>query len=87
MRFLSALTGGFLLGWGIMIFCLRQWVYDVAPEQTRRAVLAGLIAWFVLDSTGSVSVGTPSNVIFNGIVLMVAVGSLWQSAESAPNML
>jgi hypothetical protein len=82
MRFLSALTGGFLLGWGIMIFCLRQWVYDVAPEQTRRAVLVGLLVWFVLDSTGSVSAGTPSNVIFNVIVLMVAVGPLWQSAES-----
>jgi len=27
MRFLSALTGGFLLGWGVMILCLRSWAY------------------------------------------------------------
>lgn len=27
-RFLSALTGGFLFGWGIMIWCLSVWVYD-----------------------------------------------------------
>ena len=49
-RFLSALTGGFLLGWGIMILGLRAWVYDAAPEGVRRAVLAGLLAWFVLDT-------------------------------------
>ena len=28
-RFLSALTGGFLFGWGIMVLCLRQWVYPM----------------------------------------------------------
>ena len=83
MRFLSALTGGFLLGWGVMIFCLRQWVYDVAPEQTRRAVVCGLLAWFVLDSTGSVCAGVYSNVVFNVIVLLCAVGPLWWSARSA----
>ncbi len=27
-RFLSALTGGFLFGWGIMVWCLSVWVYD-----------------------------------------------------------
>lgn len=26
MRFLSALTGGFLFGWGVMILGLRYWV-------------------------------------------------------------
>ncbi len=81
MRFLSALTGGFLFGWGVMILCLRQWVYDVAPEQTRRAVVAGIVAWFVLDSTGSIASGTPSNAGFNVLVLLLAVGPLWKSAE------
>ena len=32
VRFLSALTGGFLLGWGVMIWCLSVWVYEKAPE-------------------------------------------------------
>lgn len=83
MRFLSALTGGFLFGWGVMILCLRQWVYDAAPDQTRRAVVAGLVAWFVLDSAGSVSSGVPSNVVFNILVLLIAVGPLWKPARSA----
>ena len=81
MRFLSALTGGFLFGWGVMILCLRQWLYDVAPEPTRRAVVTGLLAWFFLDSAGSIAAGVPSNAVFNVLVLLLCVGPLWPAAE------
>lgn len=81
-RFLSALTGGFLLGWGVMIWGLATWVYDAQPEAVRRSVLLGLIAWFVLDSAGSIASGTPSNALFNIIVLLVAVGPLWRPARA-----
>lgn len=81
--FLSALTGGFLLGWGVMLWCLSAWVYDAAPEAVRRTVLASLLAWFVLDSAGSVASGNPSNAGFNVLVLLVAVGPLWRPARPA----
>jgi hypothetical protein len=81
-RFLSALTGGFLFGWGVMIWCLSEWVYDAQPEAVRRAVLIGILAWFVLDSAGSIASGTPSNALFNIIVLLVAVGPLWRPAKA-----
>ncbi len=81
-RFLSALTGGFLLGWGVMIWCLSLWVYDAAPEGVRRAVLTGALAWFVLDSAGSVASGNASNALFNVAVLLLAVGPLWWPAKS-----
>ena len=77
MQFLSALTGGFLFGWGVMVFCLRQWVYDVASEGVRKSVLVGVLAWFFLDSAGSWASGNPSNVFFNVIVLLLCVGPLW----------
>ncbi|MGB7394924.1 MAG: hypothetical protein WA913_11065 [Pricia sp.] len=80
-RFLSALTGGFLLGWGVMIWCLSIWVYDKAPEFVRKSVVIGLLSWFFLDSTGSVLSGNATNVIFNGIVILVAVGPMWISAN------
>ena len=80
-RFLSALTGGFLFGWGVMVWCLSSWVYDAAPEGVRRAVLAGLGAWFVLDSAGSIASGNASNALFNVIVLAIAVGPLWRPAR------
>lgn len=80
-RFLSALTGGFLLGWGVTIWCLSIWVYDFAPEGVRKSVVAGTLAWFVLDSAGSVTSGNAANVLFNTIILFVAVGPLWRPAR------
>lgn len=79
-RFLSALTGGFLFGWGVTVWCLSAWVYDLAPEAVRRTVLAGLGAWFLLDSAGSVSSGNVSNAFFNVLVLALAAGPLWWRA-------
>ena len=81
-RFLSALTGGFLFGWGVMIWCLRLWVYDSAPEAVRRTVLTGVLAWFFLDSAGSIASGNGSNAVFNVIVLLLAVGPLWRPANA-----
>ena len=80
-RFLSALTGGFLLGWGVMVWMLASRVYDLAPEPTRRAVLIGLMSWFVLDSAGSIASGAASNAGFNLLVLLAAVGPLWRPAR------
>ncbi len=82
-RFLSALTGGFLFGWGVMIWCLSGKVYELAPEGVRRSVLAGVLAWFFLDSAGSITSGNTSNVLFNVIVLLLAVGPLWWPAKES----
>ena len=82
-RFLSALTGGFLFGWGVMIWCLAVWVHDAAPEGVRKSVLTGLLAWFVLDSAGSIASGAASNVFFNILVLLIAVGPLWRPARAS----
>ncbi len=76
-RFLSALTGGFLFGWGIMVLCLRAWAYDTAPEGVRKSVVVGVLAWFLLDSAGSIASGNPSNALFNTAILLLAVGPLW----------
>jgi len=80
-RFLSAMSGGFLLGWAVMIWCLRAWVYDSAPEGVRKSVLVGVLAWFVLDSAGSIASGNAANIVFNIVVLVIAVGPLWRPAR------
>jgi hypothetical protein len=80
-RFLSALTGGFLFGWGVMIWCLSIWVYDKAPEQVRKTVVTGVLCWFFLDSAGSIASGNPSNALINIFVLLLAVGPLWRPAR------
>ena len=80
-RFLSALTGGFLLGWGVLIWFLSSSVYDAAPEGVRRSVLTSLLAWFCLDSAGSIASGNAPNAAFNVIILLLAVGPLWRPAK------
>lgn len=80
-RFLSALTGGFLLGWGVNVWMLSSYVFDKAPEEVRKAVLTGTLAWFFLDSAGSIASGNVSNAFFNILVLLVAVGPLWVPAK------
>jgi biotin transporter BioY len=80
-RFLSALTGGFLLGWGVMVYMLSGKVYDGAPEAVRKAVMAGILTWFLVDSLGSYLSGNPSNVFFNTLVLLVGIGPQWVKAH------
>ena len=80
-RFLSALTGGFLLGWGVTIWLLAERVHPLAPEPVRKAVMGGLLAWFLLDSAGSIASGTASNAAINVLVLLIAAGPLWRPAR------
>ncbi|MDX2014451.1 MAG: hypothetical protein SFW67_29910 [Myxococcaceae bacterium] len=82
-HFLSALTGGFLFGWGVTIWVLSGAAYDAAPETVRKSVLAGLVAWFFLDSAGSIASGNGSNAVINVLVLLLAVGPLWWKAQPA----
>jgi len=80
-RFLTALTGGFLLGWGVLIWRLASQVYDLAPDAVRRAVVSGFVAWFFLDSAGSIASGNASDAGFNVLVLLTLVGPLWRPAR------
>lgn len=83
IRFLSALTGGFLLGWGVTLWCLSLWAYDQAPEGVRKSVVVGTCAWFVLDSAGSITSGNGINALFNVLVLLLIIGPLWRPVPGA----
>ena len=83
-RLMSALAGGFLVGWGVMIWFLSGDVYDAAPEAIRKAVVAGALGWFVVDGLGSTTSGNALNVAFNLVFLLVAVGPLLWPAKRQP---
>lgn len=80
IRFLSALTGGFLVGWGVTVWCLSNWVYDHAPEGVRKSVLVGALFWFVFDSFGSITSGHWPNALWNILVLLLLIGPMWRPA-------
>ncbi len=81
--FLSALTGGFLLGWGVTVWCLSIWVYDQAPEGVRKSLVVGACSWFFLDSLGSITSGHSMNAVFNVFVLLLIVGPMWRPARES----
>lgn len=81
-RFLSAITGGVMFGWAVLIWGLSGQVYDANPEGVRRGVVAGMVGWFVLDGLGSVVSGNASNVGFNLALLLFAVGPMWWPARA-----
>ena len=79
-RFLSAITGGFLFGFGVTIWQLSTRAYAQAPEAIRWSVLLGLCSWFVVDSTASIFSGNASNAVFNIPILLAFIGPLWLPA-------
>jgi hypothetical protein len=80
-RLLLSLSSGFLMGWGVTIWCLSAWVYDHAPEAVRRTVLIGILGWYAFDSTGSTLSGNAVNVFFNTLLLFLAIGPMWRPAK------
>jgi hypothetical protein len=80
IRFLSALAGGFLVGWGVTVWLLSVRVFDAAPEAVRQAVVGGALAWFLLDSLGSITSGHGANALWNILVLLLIVGPMWRPA-------
>ena len=82
IRFLSALTGGFLVGWAVTIWSLSNLAYDHAPEAVRRSVVYGACAWFAFDSFGSITSGQWPNALWNILVLLMVVGPMWRPAQS-----
>ncbi len=66
-RLLAAIIGGLMVGWGEMLIMLGR------GANIARATLIGGIAWFIVDSLGSVLAGAPLNAVFNVGFLAVIV--------------
>ncbi|MEM9798260.1 MAG: hypothetical protein AAF919_17345 [Pseudomonadota bacterium] len=69
-RLALAILGGVLLGWGVTLWSLSRGV--AIP----RAALHGMLAWFCLDSLGSVLAGAAANVLPNIAFLALLVGPI-----------
>lgn len=76
-RLLSAIAGGVMAGWGVMLWIVAGEVYPADPVLGRRLVLKSIITWFVIDSSMSVAAGAPLNVVGNLGFLLVFVLPVW----------
>lgn len=69
-RLISAIGGGVMVGWGVLLWMLVTQIMPRLPDIGRRMILISIITWFVIDSTGSVVSGVPLNVAGNLIFLI-----------------
>lgn len=80
-RLLSAISGGVLVGWGLMIWLLATTLYASEPMICRKIILTSIISWFVVDSAMSIASGAVLNAFFNVGFLLVFVLPVWTPLE------
>ncbi len=64
-RLLSAVSGGVMVGWGLMIWLIAERLYDREPQLSRLMIMVSVGAWFVVDSLASIMAGAALNAVFN----------------------
>lgn len=74
VRFMSAICGGVMVGWGAMLWLLVTRLLPRDPALTRQLILISVFSWFIVDSTGSMLSGGHWNVLGNlGFLLIFAI--------------
>ena len=68
-RLLSAIAGGVMIGWGLMLWALAGDGLRRMPAFAKRAILTSIWAWFVIDSLGWLLAGAPLNLAGNLVFL------------------
>ncbi len=76
-RLLAAIAGGVLVGWGWALWLLAGEGMERAPDLARRIIVGSTLAWFVVDSAGSLVAGAPLNAALNLVYLELLVGPFW----------
>ena len=70
-RLLSAIGGGVMAGWGVMLWLVTTRLYTREPALARSIILTSIATWFVIDSTCSILAGAPLNALLNvGFLLL-----------------
>ena len=81
-RLLSAISGGVLIGWGLMMWLLATTLYAKEPQLCRRIILTSIISWFVVDSSMSIAAGAILNAFLNIGFLLVFALPVWKPLPS-----
>lgn len=83
-RLALAIGGGVMLGWGLMIWQLAGEPLERAPEAVRGIIRTSVLAWFLVDSAGSVAAGAALNVLPNMVFLALFLLPLRRGAKIVP---
>lgn len=81
-RLMNAIGGGVMTGWGIMLWMLATKLYPKDPALAKQTIVTSIVAWFVVDSAGSVMSGAPLNALFNVSFLLIFYVPLWLAGRN-----
>jgi hypothetical protein len=84
IRLISAVSGGMMVGWGLLLWQITTRLLPRDPELARSLIITSVATWFVIDSLASVVAGAPANALFNVGFLALFVLPLWRPARAAP---
>ena len=73
IRFLCAVSGGVMVGWGVLLWLVVTRLYPKEPALVRTMILASIGIWFVVDSTASILAGASLNALLNIAFLVLFV--------------
>lgn len=84
---LGAISGGLLFGFGVMAHQVTTHVYAPNPALGGRIILRAILAWFIVDSTGSVLSGAWFNVVLNSSFLALFLVPVLAAQRTKPAIL
>lgn len=82
-RLMNAIGGGVMVGWGLMLWMLATELYPKKPALARKIIMTSIIAWFIIDSGGSVLAGAPLNALGNTSFLLIFCLPLWLASRGS----
>ena len=71
-KMILGLLGATMMGWGATVFLVARFAFANRAPGLLKAILIGLIIWFIPDSAISVYFGAYFNVIINIVILIAA---------------
>lgn len=79
----SAILGGVMTGWGVLLYLLTTRLYPQDPSLARLLITVSIGSWFFIDSLGSIAAGAPLNALFNVGFLALFLIPLWSPEPSS----
>ena len=77
---LTAISAGIFFGFCVLLWQVTTEVYVKDPLLGRRMILSSVIAWYVIDTTGSLIVGAWMNGILNTVFLAALIAPVLKPA-------
>jgi hypothetical protein len=72
-KLILGILGSTMMGWAVMIFFVGRYAFTQKNSFLLKAILVGLIIWFIPDTVISVYLEAYFNVIINMIILVAAL--------------